>query len=90
MKPTPVTVPCYSCGKPCTANVYVDPGVRTFSNGDPGYPGSTDIDWTNTCEETYWDSGEESLIAPMEERALEEIDRLESEYWENMPKFDDE
>lgn len=31
-------------GKSITICIYHDPGVHTFSNGDPGYPPTTDID----------------------------------------------
>lgn len=50
------------------ATVIVDPGVHTFSNGDPGYPGSVEVEmatdacsscgavWTDDELSTLWDA----------------------------------
>ena len=50
------TINCPLCGMPLRGTVNHDPGVHTFSNGDPGYPPSTEVDWDVTCGCGYWNS----------------------------------
>lgn len=40
-----LVAPCCGAKIPCTVTVNEDPGVHTFPNGDPGYPGSVEVEY---------------------------------------------
>lgn len=61
-------------GLEITGNVDHDPGVHTFSNGDPGYPGSTDVE----IDEITVDD-EEEFATFLEENA-------KPSEWKTLPK----
>lgn len=84
-----VTVPCIECGETCRASITEDPGVHTFGNGDPGYPGSTEVDWSEVCKCAHWEIGNEIFLDSMENQALEARDELLLEDYRRSGMIDD-
>lgn len=70
-----VKLNCPEChGKETVCGTFmVDPGVRTFSNGDPGYPGSEELD-VDPCILCGWEPEEDDYDA-LHEEAHEYLDR---------------
>lgn len=60
-----------------------DPGVHTFRNGDPGYPGSFDYDFQVVHAYLFDENGEK------EEISSERFDELYSEISEYLDRIED-
>lgn len=71
------TVHCPNCGGETVTKVSYshDPGVRTFSNGDPGYPPSTEVILGNVdqkCSLCGHEFNDDEMVK-MEDEAAEQL-----------------
>ena len=70
---------------PCRGTYTVDPDVRTFPNGDPGYPPSSFVDWTVICKCDYWNSSDiyplSETYQQMEDRLIAVFEKAQDDFW---------